>query len=1775
MFKFNHILQSGISLILLSLLSFSLNAQLSPSEAGYIDAVADYGASNDGVTVTTLELQAAMDAAITEGKGLYLPPGEYLVDGTLNIHPPSADQKFVMQGYSADPAQRSVIVLKAGIYPSYTNNYKESLGFVLQNDYGYDGIGTTTTYERIVQSIDIRLQENNAGAVALNFRGAEGTCAFDMNIDVTGGYAGIYELPGSGGSIADISITGGQVGIDLTHEGGTQPTPVITHLKMQGQTRYGILAHSVRGALTITGADITLNPGTGFYYGTGHGSFAFRFGGNPVINDSRFEYTDPSAENVLFRFSSSSLDLSVNLTNVYVKNATRVVSADHGADQTEPGNASGWRHYEQFNYNSGVWTDEGNSYENAIYLEGVQQHGAILSRHTDVTEVPANLTSVHGWGETFPSFMSEGAVNVRDYEGFVENGDWAPAFNEAIQAAAQTPSNVVFVPTGTYDIYQTIHLGLHTRLIGVSHHHTLILGWDEEGRRFDGSTDAWSDLRPMIKTPDDLNADNILADMAVRMVGPFNNVSHNPEPCVHYAIQWGAGPNSIIRNLNTEPKTSTNYRPVFVMTYQLSKTSWLNLQSITGTIQLQGYDITQDNATQFLNHTPVPAGHWLETVNNSNRLMARSIPEINNHPDTRAEQPNIRIRKSDESPFDLTSIKLAQSTYNPTGGGNIAVDCYNGDVLVFTDTLFLKGLEKPREVMTTLNINQTGITKVILSSPVMFSIDDVQLGDATLDFESLSGATPAVGEGLQSALYYDTGRDLPLSYLNHHIVEITGGVKWYNHRKHGDTWMKPDQAYVYVNNNTAPVNFYHFHAQHSQNDQKLLIENGRDVTVWGIKTENAGYFAKILDSDNIRIFGHGGLTTPPTGTAHYSFKNTTNIGVSSPTDELDKTDYCQYCDGGNAILAQSAVGTYTSLMEIHDEDTLRPDPYHRPILWESGSPEPAYYRSNYESLEPSLKLVYPSDGDVIDVNTTLDLTAIEKTPIDSITAIEFYVDGENIGQSNRTPHQVSYTFESTGDRVISLKAMTVDGVWVQSDNYTVKVSDGFSETLNMDIPAIADVSIENDQNVWDSENLRTRTTDNSVIYLKFPLNEVYGDVIFANLSMYSWGAVAADSMRLVANDSWIDSLVHITPGPGRTILTAEEPAFGSIELTEAGIFQVNITDQVKSENKGGTDSGNDTLSIEIKNEVNTTFSKYSSTESQATAGRDYPPTLKVASSLPLRPEIEIDASLLGPSINEGDIIDFGVKVLTEPQKIVKVEFFVNGELVGLDSSPPFLLNHEMEAVGDILLTAIAYDIAGMKSTAILPKMVIPTIPNIPPNVALTYPVPPATFKEGETLTLTATADDSDGEILAVKFIYYTSSESYVLGVDDRAPYEFVWYNLPAGKYQLKAIAYDNEGASSEFITDVITILSKPEVYLLNPVNDEQFLVGDELHLEASVISKSSIITEVRFYVKGELVNTDAIAPYEYDHTLTEAGTYPVGVEAQDEYEQVSAQYVNITVNQPKGPYGGIPAEIPGYIDAENFDEGGNGISYQDDDLRDGNAPGYRPLETVDIRMNANPLYPDDSLAVGNVQAMEWMEYTVNVSSADTFVFTIEAAGPRPAGEPSGGTYDRGYCALFIDGDSIAAVMITNTHDDEYGPDAWHSWTGFSIPGIILAEGTHVIRWKAFGAYNVNRISLLKETQVGLHPGMPANQQLSVFPNPFREELTFRFELQQSSDVSISLTDAAGRTLDVIHASDLNAGRNEIHWTPRKDEISGLVWYRMTIRSVNGETVELRGQAVKE
>jgi hypothetical protein len=92
------------------------------------------------------------------------------------------------------------------------------------------------------------------------------------------------------------------------------------------------------------------------------------------------------------------------------------------------------------------------------------------------------------------------------------------------------------------------------------------------------------------------------------------------------------------------------------------------------------------------------------------------------------------------------------------------------------------------------------------------------------------------------------------------------------------------------------------------------------------------------------------------------------------------------------------------------------------------------------------------------------------------------------------------------------------------------------------------------------------------------------------------------------------------------------------------------------------------------------------------------------------------------------------------------------------------------------------------------------------------------------------------------------------------------------------------------------------------------------------------------------------------------------------------------------PYGGVAWAIPGTIQAENFDVGGEGIAYHD--TTSTNAGGAYRTGGVDIRGGM-----DGSSIIGWTKAGEWLEYTVNVTRTGNY--TLEA---RVSSIDSGGKF---------------------------------------------------------------------------------------------------------------------------------------------------------------------------
>jgi hypothetical protein len=176
------------------------------------------------------------------------------------------------------------------------------------------------------------------------------------------------------------------------------------------------------------------------------------------------------------------------------------------------------------------------------------------------------------------------------------------------------------------------------------------------------------------------------------------------------------------------------------------------------------------------------------------------------------------------------------------------------------------------------------------------------------------------------------------------------------------------------------------------------------------------------------------------------------------------------------------------------------------------------------------------------------------------------------------------------------------------------------------------------------------------------------------------------------------------------------------------------------------------------------------------------------------------------------------------------------------------------------------------------------------------------------------------------------------------------------------------------------------------------------------------------------------------------------------------------------PYGGSPANIPGKIEAENYDNGGQGVAYNDSDPTN-NGGQYRPTEGVDIEVCGEGGYD-----VGWTAAGEWINYTVNVNTAGAYTLQARVSAPN-----SGSHFH-----VELDGINISGTIVVPA------TAGWQTYQTVSVTTPALSTGTKVMRIvMETGGFNINYINFV---QTGAAVSAAANEKsaaadIIVYPNP--------------------------------------------------------------------------------
>ena len=214
-----------------------------------------------------------------------------------------------------------------------------------------------------------------------------------------------------------------------------------------------------------------------------------------------------------------------------------------------------------------------------------------------------------------------------------------------------------------------------------------------------------------------------------------------------------------------------------------------------------------------------------------------------------------------------------------------------------------------------------------------------------------------------------------------------------------------------------------------------------------------------------------------------------------------------------------------------------------------------------------------------------------------------------------------------------------------------------------------------------------------------------------------------------------------------------------------------------------------------------------------------------------------------------------------------------------------------------------------------------------------------------------------------------------------------------------------------------------------------------------------------------------------------------------------ATYTSTYVGQT--PYGGTPHPVPGTVEAEDFDLGGEDKGYHDNSIGNaGNA--YRTTENVDIQNCDEGGY---NLAyVGNG---EWLEYTLDVTQTGLYTVSLRVATPNA----------NRLAHLDIDDVNISgSLAIPNT-------GAYQNWQTVSFSNVMLTAGISVLRLTMDADnFNVSYIQFELNTVIADNntDASAAHGLFEVFPNPSENTIALKSAAAINHTVTITMMNVQGQ-----------------------------------------------------
>lgn len=227
--------------------------------------------------------------------------------------------------------------------------------------------------------------------------------------------------------------------------------------------------------------------------------------------------------------------------------------------------------------------------------------------------------------------------------------------------------------------------------------------------------------------------------------------------------------------------------------------------------------------------------------------------------------------------------------------------------------------------------------------------------------------------------------------------------------------------------------------------------------------------------------------------------------------------------------------------------------------------------------------------------------------------------------------------------------------------------------------------------------------------------------------------------------------------------------------------------------------------------------------------------------------------------------------------------------------------------------------------------------------------------------------------------------------------------------------------------------------------------------------------------------------------------------------------------------------IPGTIEMENYDEGGQSISFNDKDFV--NEGGIYREDGVDITQ-IDSTDKSKGYAVGYTQAGEWMEYTLKVTTAGEYVFLANVATGL-----EGSSFQ-----LFMDGKAISDTIVAPKGED------WNTYGMVEGKTTALEAGEHVLRVAITGAYlNIDWIKF----------GKSKDEIISIKPS-----VRYGLNMDISRSSTLNVFDIRGQHMGVIRVMGMPTTSSVMQAMHAKNFKSG-VYFVQSVNKAFGKMIQVK------